>query len=160
MGFEYVRKIPTVEEIMEKIPLTDEVKELREKRDEELKEILRGDNNRLIVIVGPCSADNPEAVMDYVTRLSKVNEKVKDKLFIMPRVYTNKPRTNGVGYKGILHQPNLDENPNLANGIEAVRSLHMNVIKETKMTTADEMLYPENYIYLEDIIGYNAIGAR
>lgn len=98
--------------------------------------------------------------MDYVVRLSKVNEKVKDKLYIIPRIYTNKPRTNGAGYKGMLHQPNLDAKPNLADGIVAIRKLHMKVIEETKMTTADEMLYPENFIYLEDVVGYNAVGAR
>ena len=160
MSFDYIRKIATPEEIIEKLPLTKEAKIIKEKRDEELKEILRGENNRLIIVIGPCSADNPEAVIDYVTRLSKVNEKVKDKLFIIPRVYTNKPRTNGAGYKGMLHQPNLDERPNLANGIEMIRKLHIKVIEETNLITADEMLYPENFAYLEDIIGYNAVGAR
>jgi len=160
MSFDYIRKVPTPEEVIGKIPLTKEIKKIKEQRDEELKAILRGEEDKLIVVIGPCSADNPEALMDYVKRLSKVNEKVKDKLYIIPRVYTNKPRSNGAGYKGILHQPNLDKKPDLANGIEAVRKLHIDVIRETQMTTADEMLYPENYIYLEDIIGYNAVGAR
>jgi len=160
MSFDYIRKVATPEEIIEKIPVPREVAEIKKKRDEEIKSILKGELDKLIVIIGPCSADNPEALMDYVKRLSKVNEVVSDKLYLIPRVYTNKPRTNGAGYKGMMHQPNLDQKPNLANGIETIRKLHIDVIAQTKMTTADEMLYPENFIYLEDIIGYNAIGAR
>lgn len=160
MSFNYVRRIPTKEEILESLPMTEELKKTKSQKDEELKKIFKKEDNRFIVVVGPCSADNEEAVMDYVTRLAKVNRKLKDRLFIIPRVYTNKPRTNGEGYMGMLHQPNLDKKPNLANGIKSIRKLHMSVLEEAGFITADEMLYPDNFTYLEDIIGYNAIGAR
>jgi len=158
--FEYIRKIPTKEEILENLPLKEELKEIKQKRDEELKQILEGKSDKFIVIVGPCSADNEESVMEYAKRLGELNEKLKDKLYMIPRIYTNKPRSNGEGYKGMLHQPNLDETPNLSDGINAIRRLHIRVLEETGMTSADEMLYPDNLVYLEDLLGYIAIGAR
>lgn len=162
MSFNYIRKIPTEEEIVGSIPMKDELKKVKAKRDEELKKIIRKEDSRFIVIIGPCSADYEDSVMDYVTRLAKLNEKLKDKLYIIPRIYTNKPRTNGEGYKGMLHQPHLDldKEPNLSEGIGVIRRLHMKVLEETGLTTADEMLYPDNHVYLDDLLGYVAVGAR
>ena len=160
MSIEYVREIPSREDIVKKLPLTEKVKQIKNKRDEELKKILEGKDNRFIVVVGPCSADREDAVMEYMNRLSKVEKKLKDKLYIIPRIYTNKPRTNGEGYKGMLHQPDVEKKPNLVDGIKAIRRLHLRVLQETGMTSADEMLYPENFVYLSDLIGYNALGAR
>lgn len=160
MSFEYVREIPSAEEILAEIPLSDDLKKVKNERDEIIKSIITKKDNRFLVIVGPCSADNEDAVCEYITRLAKVQDKTKDKLFIIPRIYTNKPRTTGEGYKGMLHQPNPDEEPNIYEGIKAIRKMHIRSVKETHLTAADEMLYPENYIYMQDLLSYIAIGAR
>lgn len=132
----------------------------KEKRDEELKKVIRGEDQRLLLVIGPCSSDNEEAVLEYARRLSKLQEEVKDKIFMVMRVYTAKPRTNGEGYKGLVHQPDTSKLPDLINGIAAVRKLHYRVITETGLTTADEMLYSANFPLVEDLVSYHAIGAR
>ena len=132
----------------------------KEKRDEELKKVIRGEDQRLLLVIGPCSSDNEEAVIEYARRLSKLQEEVKDKIFMVMRVYTAKPRTNGEGYKGLVHQPDTSKLPDLINGIAAVRKLHYRVITETGLTTADEMLYSANFPLVEDLVSYHAIGAR
>ena len=147
-------------EIKEKYPMTMEMTELKEKRDEEIKKIFRGEDKRLIVVIGPCSADHEESVMDYLGRLKKVDEQVKDKLMIVPRIYTNKPRTTGAGYKGMLHQPDPNSDADMLGGLVAIRNLHIRAIKEIGFTCADEMLYTENYRYLSDLLSYVAVGAR
>ena len=160
MSMQFIRKLPIPMDIKAQYPMTDELTALREARNEEVKAIFRGEIDKLILVIGPCSADSEDSVMDYISRLRDVQEKVKDKLFIIPRIYTGKPRTTGDGYKGMLHQPNPEGNPDLLKGIIAIRELHMRAIRETGFTCADEMLYPENYRYLDDVLGYAAIGAR
>lgn len=160
MGINYIEKLSSPAEIKNKYPVTAEMKELKEKRDLEIKNILSGKSDKFLLIIGPCSADCEESVLDYTKRLAKLQEKVSDKIFIVPRVYTNKPRTTGTGYKGMLHQPNVLGKEDMKNGLEAIRKLHIDVVKETGLTCADEMLYPENYEYLSDILSYVAIGAR
>lgn len=141
-------------------PMSAELLKIKEERDEEIRKVFTGEDDKFILLIGPCSADNEDAVLDYCTRLAKVQEKVKDRIIIIPRIYTNKPRTTGLGYKGILHQPDPEKKSDLYHGVLAVRHLHMDVIKQTGFTTADEMLYPENYRYIQDILSYVAIGAR
>lgn len=160
MGINYIEKLSSPEEIKMKYPVTEDMKKLKEKRDLEIKNILSGKLDKFLLIIGPCSADCEESVLDYTKRLAKIQEKVSDKIFIIPRVYTNKPRTTGTGYKGMLHQPNVLGKEDMKNGLEAIRKLHIDVVKETGLTCADEMLYPENYEYLSDILSYVAIGAR
>lgn len=160
MGINYIEKLSSPEEIKMKYPVTEDMKKLKEKRDLEIKNILSGKLDKFLLIIGPCSADCEESVLDYTKRLAKIQEKVSDKIFIIPRVYTNKPRTTGTGYKGMLHQPNVLGKEDMKNGLEAIRKLHIDVVKETGLTCADEMLYPENYEYLSDILAYVAIGAR
>ena len=160
MGINYIGKLYSPAEIKNKYPVTAEMKKLKEKRDLEIKNILSGKSDKFLLIIGPCSADCEESVLDYTKRLAKIQEKVSDKIFIIPRVYTNKPRTTGTGYKGMLHQPNILGKEDMKNGLEAIRKLHIDVVKETGLTCADEMLYPENYEYLSDILSYVAIGAR
>ena len=160
MSMQFIRKLPIPMEIKEQYPMTDELTALREARNEEVKSIFRGETDKLILIIGPCSADSEDSVMDYITRLRRVQEQVNDKIFIIPRIYTGKPRTTGDGYKGMLHQPDPEGNPDLLKGIIAIRELHMRAIRETGFTCADEMLYPENYRYLDDVLGYAAVGAR
>ncbi len=160
MGINYIEKLSSPAEIKNKYPVTAEMKKLKEKRDLEIKNILSGKSDKFLLIIGPCSADCEESVLDYTKRLAKIQEKVSDKIFIIPRVYTNKPRTTGTGYKGMLHQPNILGKEDMKNGLEAIRKLHIDVVKETGLTCADEMLYPENYEYLSDILSYVAIGAR
>lgn len=160
MGIKYIEQLSSPEELKKKYSVTAEMKELKEKRDEEIKNILSGKSDKFLLIIGPCSADCEESVLDYCKRLAKIQEKVNDKIFIIPRVYTNKPRTTGKGYKGMLHQPNVLEKEDMKNGLEAIRKLHIDVVKETGLTCADEMLYPENFEYLSDILSYVAIGAR
>lgn len=160
MGIKYVEQLSTPEEIKLKYPLTDEMKKIKESRDKEIKDILAGKSDKFLLIIGPCSADCEESVIDYIKRLKEVQKQVEDKIFIIPRVYTNKPRTTGKGYKGMLHQPDILGQENMKNGLESIRKLHVNVIKETGFTCADEMLYPENYEYLSDVLSYVAIGAR
>ena len=160
MNMKFKRKLPIPMEIKQMYPISEEGSESRKKNDEEIKKILDGRSDKFLLIIGPCSADREDAVMDYINRLKKVNDKVKDVLFIVPRVYTNKPRTTGQGYKGMLHQPNPDAAPDLLKGLIAIRKLHMRALNETGFSCADEMLYPENHRFLSDVLGYVAIGAR
>lgn len=160
MSFEFVKKLPTPEEIREQYPVPENLAALKAKRDEEIRKVFTGESNKFLVIIGPCSADNEDSVCDYVNRLAKVNEKVNDKLIIIPRIYTNKPRTTGDGYKGIVHQPDPEKGEDFLGGLIAMRKMHIRAIEESGLTAADEMLYPENYRYLSDILSYVAIGAR
>ncbi len=160
MKMNFVRKLPVPQQIKSHYPLTDDLKAIKAKRDEEIKAIFAGESDKFLLIIGPCSADNSEAVIDYISRLKDLQAEVKDKIYIIPRVYTNKPRTTGDGYKGVLHQADPNDSPDMLKGIVAIRELHMNVLKETGFTCADEMLYPENYRYLSDLLAYVAIGAR
>ncbi len=160
MPMNLIRELPRPSEIKAEFALSPELKEIKARRDEEIKAIFRGDSNKFILIIGPCSADSEEPVLDYISRLRELQEKVKDKIMIIPRIYTGKPRTTGDGYKGMLHQPNPTEMPDLKSGIIAVRNLHIKALAETGFTAADEMLYPENYSYLDDILAYIAVGAR
>lgn len=160
MSFEFVTKLPTPTEIKEQYPVPEEIKTLKAERDAEIADVITGKSDKLLVIIGPCSADNETAVLDYTSRLVKVQEKIKDKVIIIPRVYTNKPRTTGVGYKGMLHQPDPEKKPDLLAGLVAIRKMHIDVMKETHLSPADEMLYPENYWYLSDFLSYVAVGAR
>ncbi len=160
MGMNFKEKLPIPMEVKKQYPVSQKVKEIKAERDAEIRKIFTGESDKFVVIVGPCSADNEDAVCDYVSRLAKVNEKVSDKLMIIPRIYTNKPRTTGEGYKGMLHQPDPNKEPDLLEGIIAIRKMHVRAIEETGLTSADEMLYPENHRYLDDILSYEAIGAR
>ena len=160
MDMNFIRKLPTPQELKEEFPISEEIKAAKEKRDEEIRRIFTGESDKFLLIIGPCSADNEEAVLDYMHRLAKVAEQVKDKIFIIPRVYTNKPRTTGIGYKGMLHQPNPEGKEDLLAGIIAIREMHARVVRETGFTCAEEMLYPENHRYLSDLLSYVAIGAR
>ena len=160
MNMIFERKLAIPMEVKEMYPLTGDMSQTVEKRIAELKGIFAGHDDRFILVIGPCSADHEDSVMEYVLRLGELAEKVKDRLFIVPRIYTNKPRTTGDGYKGMLHQPNPDEKPDMFKGIIAIRKLHMRVLQETGMAAADEMLYPENHKYLDDLLGYVAVGAR
>ena len=156
MSFNYKSLLPTPAQIKAEFPLTPECVELKAARDKEIADVITGKSKKFLVIIGPCSADREDAVCEYMSRLAKVNEQVKDKLVIVPRVYTNKPRTTGGGYKGMLHQPDPEKKPNMYEGLVAIRKLHMRVIKDYGFTTADEMLYPENYSYLSDVLSYGA----
>ncbi|MGN0411746.1 MAG: 3-deoxy-7-phosphoheptulonate synthase [Lachnospiraceae bacterium] len=160
MEMEFLRKLPIPREVKEQFPLSDKVKKIKEERDQTIKNIFAGNDNRLLLIIGPCSADNEDAVLDYISRLRKVQDKVIDKVYIIPRIYTNKPRTTGAGYKGMLHQPNPEEKTDMLKGIIAIRQMHTRAIEETGFTCADEMLYPENHRYLSDLLSYVAVGAR
>ena len=157
---QFIRKLPEPMEIKQEIPLKEEFRKLKEKRDQEIADIMTGKDDRFLLIIGPCSADNEPAVLDYCSRLAKVAEEVKDRLFIVPRVYTNKPRTIGKGYKGMLHQPDPEGKENMMEGIKAIRRMHVHVIEQTGFTCAEEILYPENHRYLSDLLSYGAIGAR
>ena len=160
MSMEFFRKLPIPLETKEKYPLSAAATEAKEKRDAEVKSVFTGESDKLILVIGPCSADSEEPVMEYVYRLKKLQDKVEDKLILIPRIYTNKPRTTGTGYKGMLHQPDPSGNPDLYHGILAIRELHTRVLTETGLSTADEMLYPSNHRYLSDLISYVAVGAR
>ena len=160
MQMEFKRKLPIPKEIKEQFPLSKEVMELKERRDREIQKLFTGEDNRLILIIGPCSADNEAAVLDYMHRLKAVQDKVSDRIYVIPRVYTNKPRTTGIGYKGIASQPDPTKGEDMLAGLIAIRSLHTKVVEETGFTCADEMLYPVNHRYLSDLLAYVAIGAR
>ncbi|MCM1364322.1 MAG: 3-deoxy-7-phosphoheptulonate synthase [Faecalibacterium sp.] len=160
MNMDFKFKLPIPMEIKKQFPLSAEGEKIKAVRDSELKDIFEGKTRKLVLVIGPCSADNEDSVMDYISRLVPVQERVKDKIFIVPRIYTNKPRTTGDGYKGMLHQPDPNGEPDLIGGIVAIRKLHMRAINETGLTCADEMLYPDNYRYLNDLLSYVAIGAR
>lgn len=156
----FIGKLPIPQEIKKQYPITPDLEAIKAERDEEIKKVFTGESDKFILVIGPCSADREDSVLDYISRLRTVQEKVKDKILIIPRIYTGKPRTTGDGYKGMLHQPNPDEKPDLIKGIIAIRELHMRALRETGFTCADEMLYPDNHRYLNDLIGYVAVGAR
>lgn len=160
MSIRYIKRIPTPDEIIEQISLPERIRKIKEQRDQDIKNIFEDKDDRFILIIGPCSADNEASVCEYIGRLAKVQEKVKDRLLIIPRIYTNKPRTTGEGYKGMAHQPDPSKEPDLVEGIKAIRKMHLRSLAEYGMPAADEMLYPENYTYLADVLGYIAIGAR
>ena len=160
MNMDFKRKLPTPKEVKEMYPLSDELAEIKAENDKEIRAIFKGESDKLALVIGPCSADREDAVLDYISRLRKVQEKVKDKVIIIPRIYTNKPRTTGDGYKGMLHQPDPNESPDMLKGLIAIRKLHMKAIAETGFSCADEMLYPENHRYLSDLLSYVAVGAR
>lgn len=160
MNLEFYRKLPIPQQIKNRYPVTEEMKKIKDERDLAIKDVFSGKSNKFLLIIGPCSADSRESVLDYISRLKKVQDKVADKILIIPRIYTNKPRTTGEGYKGMLHQPNPDAKPDMLNGILAIRDLHMSALKDYGFTCADEMLYPENHRYLSDLLAYVAVGAR
>lgn len=160
MSFEYVRQVPEVEDILSLTPLSPVLKRVKADRDAEIAAVLRGENERFLIIMGPCSADREDAMCEYVSRLARLQEEVVEKLVLIPRIYTNKPRTTGTGYKGMAHQPNPLDQPNIVEGITAIRKMHIRAISESRLPAADEMLYPENYPYLEDVLSYVAVGAR
>lgn len=160
MNMIFERKLTIPQEVKKMYPLRDDMKKIFEERDKEIKSIISGETDKLLLIIGPCSADHEDSVIDYISRLRAVQEKVADKIFIIPRIYTNKPRTTGDGYKGMLHQPEPTEKPDMFKGIVAIRKLHMRALEETGFSCADEMLYPENHKYLDDMLAYVAVGAR
>ena len=160
MNMEFERKLTIPMEVKKMYPFREEARKAVRERVGELKRILAGEDGRLLLIIGPCSADREDSVIDYILRLREVQEKVKDRIFIVPRIYTNKPRTTGEGYKGMLHQPDPDAKPDMLKGIIAIREMHMRAVNETGFICADEMLYPENHRYLDDVLGYVAVGAR
>ena len=160
MSFTFLNQLPTPAQIKEEYPLSKELTELKAKRDAMISDVICGKDDRFLVIIGPCSADNEDSVCDYVSRLTKIQEDVKDRVIIIPRVYTNKPRTTGEGYKGIASQPDPEKAPDMVEGLIAMRKMHIRAIAESGLTCADEMLYPENWGYVEDLLSYVAIGAR
>ena len=160
MSFRYIEKIPSSEEIVKEYPLDAGLEKVKKERDALIEGVILGKSSRILLIIGPCSADNEDSVCEYVSRLSAVQEKVRDKIVVIPRIYTNKPRTNGEGYKGILHQPDPNKAPNMLMGLIALRKMHIRSLRESGLTAADEMLYPENHTYLDDMLSYVAIGAR
>ncbi len=160
MSFEFIKKLPTPDQIREEYPVPASMQELKKKRDAEISDVFTGASDKFIMIIGPCSADNEDAVCEYVSRLAKINEKVNDKLILIPRIYTNKPRTTGDGYKGIVHQPDPEKGTDFLKGIIAMRKMQLHAISESGLTAADEMLYPENWGYVSDLLSYVAIGAR
>ncbi len=160
MQMDFLRRLPAPDELKQQFPISAQTEQIKAERDEALCRIFEGKDDRLLLVIGPCSADHEDAVIDYITRLRKVQEKVSDKIFMVPRIYTNKPRTVGVGYKGMLHQPDPEKKSDMLKGIIAIRQLHMRAVNETGFTCADEMLYPENHRYLSDLLSYVAVGAR
>lgn len=160
MSFEIIQRVISPAELLERYPLPAKDALVKQERDLRIKEVFTGESDKFIVVIGPCSADNEDSVCDYINRLAKVQDKVKDKLILIPRIYTNKPRTTGEGYKGMVHQPDPEKEPDLQEGLIAMRKLHLRAIAETGLTAADEMLYPENWPYVEDILSYVAVGAR
>ena len=160
MNMNFIRKLPIPQDLKKEFSLPQEIIDLKAKRDEEVKQVFTGESDKMLLIIGPCSADREDAVLDYVCRLAKVQEQVKDKLILIPRIYTNKPRTTGEGYKGMVHQPDPEKQEDMLQGLISIRHLHTQAVQMTGLTTADEMLYPENYRYLSDILSYVAIGAR
>jgi len=160
MNMDFVCKLPIPKDIKAQYPVTEKAADIKAKKDKEIRDIFEGKERKLILVIGPCSADNEESVMDYIGRLAKIQDEVKDKILLIPRIYTNKPRTTGDGYKGMLHQPDPNAAADLIKGIVAIRKLHMRALNETGLPCADEMLYPENYRYLSDLLSYVAVGAR
>ena len=160
MNMEFYRKLTIPKEIKEQYPLSPELAALKKAEDDEIKKIFTGESRKFLLVIGPCSADHEDSVIDYISRLRRVQDRVSDRIVIVPRIYTNKPRTTGDGYKGMLHQPDPSERPDMLKGLIAVRSLHMRALSETGFSCADEMLYPENHRYLSDVLSYVAVGAR
>lgn len=160
MSFTFIKLLPTPEEIREEYPLPAHLARLKEERDSQIRDVITGKSDKFLVIIGPCSADNEDAVCDYISRLAKVNEKVSDRLILIPRIYTNKPRTTGEGYKGMVHQPDPEKKEDFLQGLIAMRKMQLRALEESGLTAADEMLYPENWGYVSDILPYVAIGAR
>lgn len=160
MPITYKEQLPSVEEVRASLPISAELAAVKADRDRQLARIMRGEDSRFLVIIGPCSAHNEDALTEYVVRLAKVQEQVKDVLMLVPRVYTNKPRTTGIGYKGMLHQPDHQKEPDMVKGLNAIRKMHLRALSESHLSAADEMLYPGNYVYLEDLLSYVAVGAR
>lgn len=156
----FKRKLPVPKEIKEQYPLTAELSRIKEARDAVIADVFTGKSDKMVLIIGPCSADREDAVLEYCERLANLQEKVADRLILIPRVYTNKPRTTGEGYKGLLHQPDPEKSADMLEGVIAIRRLHTNVLANTGLSTADEMLYPDNYRYLSDLLSYVAVGAR
>ena len=160
MNVEFKRKMPTHQALKDMYPISDELVKIKRENDKALQAVFTGDDDRLVLVIGPCSADREDAVLEYISRLRRVQERVIDKIIIVPRVYTNKPRTTGDGYKGMLHQPDPNSSPDMLKGLIAIRKLHMKVLGQTGFSCADEMLYPENHNYLSDVLSYVAVGAR
>ncbi len=160
MNMQFFRKLPIPQQVKQDYPVTPEMEAVKIQRDKEIRSIFSGESDKFLLIIGPCSADHREPVLEYISRLRKVQDKVNDKILIIPRIYTNKPRTTGEGYKGMLHQPEPEEKPDMYKGIVAIRELHMSALKDYGFTCADEMLYPENHRYLSDLLAYVAVGAR
>ncbi len=156
----FIRKLPIPMEIKARYPLSESVTKIKKERDAEIASVFRGESDKFLLIIGPCSADSEDAVMDYTARLAKVQEQVKERLIIIPRIYTNKPRTTGKGYKGLIHQPDPEKDEDMLEGLIAMRRLHTRAIEATGLTCADEMLYPENYKYVSDLLSYMTVGAR
>lgn len=160
MNVEFKRKMPTHQALKDMYPISDELVKIKRENDKALQAVFTGDDDRLVLVIGPCSADREDAVLEYISRLRRVQERVIDKIIIVPRVYTNKPRTTGDGYKGMLHQPDPNSSPDMLKGLISIRKLHMKVLEQTGFSCADEMLYPENHNYLSDVLSYVAVGAR
>lgn len=160
MQMNFHRQLPVPQEVKREFPLTERMKQVKASRDEEIRAVFDGSSDKFLLIIGPCSADHSEPVLEYISRLRKVQEQVADKIIIIPRIYTNKPRTTGQGYKGMLHQPDPDAKPDMYKGIIAIRELHLAALRDYDFSCADEMLYPENYRYLSDLLSYVAVGAR
>jgi len=160
MTMNFQRNLPVPEEVKKEFSVTEKMAKIKAERDAQIKSVFTGNSDKFLLIIGPCSADHPEPVLEYISRLKKIQDKVSDKILIIPRIYTNKPRTTGQGYKGMLHQPDPDEKPDMYKGIVAIRELHMSALRDYDFSCADEMLYPENYHYLSDLLSYVAVGAR
>lgn len=160
MSFKFFKQLPSPEEIKQQYGLSETAIQTKRTRDKMVRDIITGASDKFLVIIGPCSADNEDSVCDYISRLSRVQEKVADQLVIVPRIYTNKPRTTGEGYKGIAHQPDPEKRPDMLAGLIAMRKMHIRALEESGLSSADEMLYPENWPYVEDLLSYVAIGAR
>ena len=160
MGMNFQRKLPIPKEVKEEFPLTEKMVQVKAERDAQIKAVFEGSSDKFILIIGPCSADHSDPVLEYISRLRKIEEQVSDKIIMIPRIYTNKPRTTGQGYKGMLHQPDPDSKPDMYKGIVSIRELHMAALRDYDFSCADEMLYPENYRYLSDLLSYVAVGAR
>ena len=160
MSMNFHRKLPIPQEVKKEFALTNEMVQVKAERDKKIKAVFEGDLDKFILVIGPCSAEHSEPVLEYISRLRKIEDQVKDKIIIIPRIYTNKPRTTGKGYKGMLHQPDPEAKPDMYKGIVAIRELHLKALKDYGFSCADEMLYPENYRYLSDLLSYVAVGAR
>lgn len=160
MNLKFIRKLPVPQEIKQMYPLDEELQAVKDKNDKEIRDVFLGKSSKFILIIGPCSADREDAVIEYISRLRKVQDRVQDKIVIIPRIYTNKPRTTGAGYKGMLHQPDPNAEPNMLKGLISIRKLHLRALQETGFSCADEMLYSENHRYLSDLLSYVAVGAR